>query len=274
MDLKNYFDRIGFSGDARPDLATLKQVHRQHLLAIPYENVDVQLGRSLDLDPGRIYNKIVEQHRGGWCYEMNGLLGWALSEIGFDVTRACGGVNRAERGDDAIGNHLVLLVQIDNDDVWVADAGFGDGVIEPMRLAGARFKQRGFDFALDQQADGYWRFSNHQHGGAPSFDFRAEAGDEALLAAKCQFLQTSDESVFVNNLIAQRFVEGGYAIQVGRIARTITRDGVRSEVLPDMDSISTRLRSVFGIDEPALAECWPRIQEVHRQHFPDELGSG
>lgn len=91
MKLHDYLARIEYRGPLATDLACLSAIHRQHLLAIPYEDLDVQLGRPLDLDPERIFEKIVTGRRGGWCYEMNGLLCWALREIGFEVQRMVGG---------------------------------------------------------------------------------------------------------------------------------------------------------------------------------------
>ena len=69
LQLGAYLDRIGYDGALAPDLATLTALHRHHLLAIPYENLDVQLGRELTLDIDAIYEKIVRRRRGGWCYE-------------------------------------------------------------------------------------------------------------------------------------------------------------------------------------------------------------
>src|SRR3954471_15025485 len=103
MDLKAYFGRIGYVGEPRVDLATLRALHRAHLLAIPYENLDVQLGRPLTTDPAAAYDKIVRRRRGGWCYEMNGLFGWALETVGFSVMRMAGGAMRELRGDMAVG---------------------------------------------------------------------------------------------------------------------------------------------------------------------------
>ena len=61
-------------GTVGVDLETLTMLHRQHLLAIPYENLDIHLGRTLTLDLAQIFDKIVHDRRGGWCYEMNGLI--------------------------------------------------------------------------------------------------------------------------------------------------------------------------------------------------------
>src|SRR6185503_6394389 len=99
MDLQAYLDRIGFAGEARPDLATLTALHRAHLLAIPYENLDVQFGTPVTIEPAAAFEKIVTRGRGGWCYEMNGLFGAALDEIGFQVTRLAGGVRRDLMGE-------------------------------------------------------------------------------------------------------------------------------------------------------------------------------
>jgi len=68
VELAAYLERIGYAGPARPDLATLRAVHRAHLQAIPYENLDVQLGRPVSIDPAAAYDKIVRRRRGGWCY--------------------------------------------------------------------------------------------------------------------------------------------------------------------------------------------------------------
>lgn len=83
---------------------------------------------------------------------MNGLLGWALEQLSFDVTYLSGSVTRSLRGDSALGNHLVILVKLKGKQ-WIVDAGFGDGFIEPIELAKAKFQQRGFDMQLEQQAD-------------------------------------------------------------------------------------------------------------------------
>ena len=109
-------------------------------MSIPYENIDVQLGRRCDLDVARGYRSW-SSRAVGWCYEMNGLFGWALREVGFEVSRVNGAVLRAERGDAAIGNHVVLLVQLD--ETWGADVGFGDGVIEPIPLRDAAIERTG-----------------------------------------------------------------------------------------------------------------------------------
>src|ERR1700753_3713812 len=111
MNIGAYLRRIGLPGPLPPTLETLRRVHAAHLRAIPYENIDVQLGRPVTIERAAIFDKIVNRRRGGWCYEMNGLLGWALGELGFKVTRATGAVMREMFGQATEANHLVLRVE-------------------------------------------------------------------------------------------------------------------------------------------------------------------
>src|SRR5262245_17536106 len=108
MKLAAYLDRIRLQGPVRPDFDTLRRVHLAHQLAVPFENLDVQLKRPLTTAVEASFEKIVARRRGGWCYEMNGLFGWALREIGFDVQRVGAGVMRERRGAEQMGNHLCL----------------------------------------------------------------------------------------------------------------------------------------------------------------------
>ena len=258
MDLQAYFDRIGFHGEARTDAATLSAIHRRHLLGIPFENLDILLGRRVDLDEERIFDKLVRRRRGGWCYEMNGLFAWALETIGFDVTRLAGGVDRAQRGDDAVGNHLTLLVEAGGE--WLADVGFGDGLFEPVPLAEGLIVQRGFESSLRRIGDGWWRFNNHQHGGAPHYDFRVEPASTLQLERQCEFLQTSELSGFTQTLTAQRQFDDRVEILRNSVRSTVFPDRVQRFVLGSVDEFLAELVDVFGIDDPDSASLWPNAE--------------
>ena len=264
MDLKAYFERIGFRGEARPDLATLTALHRAHLQAVPYENLDVQLGRPLTPDPDAAIDKIVARGRGGWCYEMNGVFGSALSEIGFDVTRMAGAANRELLGDIVAGNHLVLRVDIDGKP-WIADVGFGDGCQDPVPLREGAMTVGGYAFRLEVLDERWWRFHNHEFGGARSFDFIVEPADPELLAARCQWLQYDPTSHFVLNLIVQRY-RGDTILQLrGRVLRTVTPAGVETRLIESADELVAVLATEFGLDAPEAAGLWPRVVARHEE---------
>ncbi len=178
MELAAYLDRIGLDTVPRADLAGLRTLHRAHLRAIPYENLDVPLGHPVTIEIPAIYDKLVTRRRGGWCYEMNGLFGWALDELGFDVTRATGAVERSVRGPASEGNHLVLKVELE-EGTYLADVGFGDGPLDPFRVAARRFSINGFPFSISQIDAEWWRLHNHPAGGAPNFDFHLAPAKES-----------------------------------------------------------------------------------------------
>jgi N-hydroxyarylamine O-acetyltransferase len=267
VDLQAYFDRIGFIGEARPDAETLRALHRAHLLTIPYDSLDIQLGRPVSLDPAAAFEKIVVQGRGGWCYEMNGLFGAVLQAVGFQVTRMAGAAMREQRGDFMIGSHLVLLVESEalTDGPWIADVGFGDGALEPFPLAEGPLTFEGYNFRLERLDARWWRFHNQEFGGAKSFDFIVEPADQVLLQEKCDWLHDDPNSPFVQNLICQRY-RGGEILQlIGRSFRRID-NGVRHDhLIETADELVVILANDFGLDVPEAASLWPRVLARHEQ---------
>ena len=265
MDLQAYLDRIGFAGSPRPDLATLRALHRAHLRAIPYENFDVQFGRPMTIDPAAAFEKIVGERRGGWCYEMNGLLAVMLREIGFAVTEMAGAVMRADRGEIAHGNHLVLRVDLDRP--YIADVGFGDGVLEPLPMRFGDHHCEGYAFRLEALEDGWLRFHNHSFGGAPYFDFRDEPADQAQLAATCEWLSTSPQSVFTQTALAFRHRPGGVVSLVGRTVNKVRPDGKTTRLIGSSAEFLAVLRDDFDLDLPQAAQIWPAICAKHEELF-------
>src|SRR4051794_41870306 len=112
MELQAYFDRIHYQGERAPTAAMLRELHRAHLLAVPFENLDIHLGRRIVLDEDALFDKIVRRRRGGFCYELNGLFALLLRQLGFDVTLLAAGVVRADGGFGPKFDHLTLLVRI------------------------------------------------------------------------------------------------------------------------------------------------------------------
>jgi N-hydroxyarylamine O-acetyltransferase len=127
-------------------------------LSIPYENLDIHLGVPLTLDPDRIFAKLVDERRGGWCYEMNGLFAAVLEAMGFDVRRVSGTVGRARHGGRAQGNHLVLIVTLDRR--WIVDVGFGDGFLAPLPLEPGTYTQSFLRYRVSRDGS-RWRVDNH-----------------------------------------------------------------------------------------------------------------
>ena len=267
MKLDDYLARINFRGDIQVDFDCLRRIHRSHALSVPYENLDVQLQRPVDQDIKRIFDKIVTRNRGGWCYEQNGLLAWALKEIGFEVTRVVGAMERREEGDQALGNHLLLLVKLDM--TYVADLGVGDGAREPLPLVEGMHQQGEFEFRLEIIEDGYWRFHNHSFGVPTTFDFKPQAANEDLISRMNFELQTNPDAMFVQNFVAQIMRENSITCLTGKVMREKTAQGTKKSILSSAQELEDTLSKVFGIRNPQVQSIWPRIEARHTALFGD-----
>jgi arylamine N-acetyltransferase len=267
MQLDDYLRRIGYHGPLVPSIDVLRTLHRGHAETIPYENLDVLQRVPVDRDIERIFQKIVHGGRGGWCYEMNGLLGWALGEVGFAVSRICGGVMRADRGDDALGNHLVLKVELGGEP-WIADVGLGDGIFEPIPLQAGTFMQYGRSYRLERLGPQEWRFHNRSGGMPPSFDFFDRPADENRLDDTCAMLQRDPESMFRQNLVCQRMaVDGGHML-LGRVLTS--HDPARPRrLLGSAAELEQVLTEVFGLDVPVADGLWRQVTDRHQALFGD-----
>jgi N-hydroxyarylamine O-acetyltransferase len=259
MQLDAYLARIGYAGALRPDLATLCALHRAHLLAIPYENLDIHLGRRLTLDLPQIFAKLVDERRGGWCYEMNGLFAWALRQIGIRVHLLSGTVGRATEGDTVEGNHLVLLVELEQP--YLADVGFGNGFLEPLPLVAGRYHQGFLTYELAAD-DTRWHFQNHAHGG-PGFDLRLTPYRLADFAAACHALQTAPTSGFVRTTVCHRFTPTGIVSLRGAVLTEVRAEGVARRTITDTAAYASVLRAQFALDIPQVAALWENIWSRH-----------
>jgi N-hydroxyarylamine O-acetyltransferase len=134
VDIDAYLARIGAARPPGPTADALRELQLAHLLSVPFENLDIVLGRPISLELESIYAKVVMRRRGGYCYELNGLFAWLLEALGFTVTRLSAQTVDGFEGE--VGpefDHLVLRVDLEVP--WLVDVGFGDTFRTPMRLA-------------------------------------------------------------------------------------------------------------------------------------------
>lgn len=265
MHLQTYLARIRYRGELRPDHSVLVAIQRAHVCAVPFENLDVQLGRPVTIAAEDAYEKIVVNGRGGWCYEQNGLFAWALSEIGFDVTRMAASVMRLKRRDIMDANHLCLLVRIPGSDKrYLVDVGFGGSMIQPVELLESEHNQAPFRIGLRKLPDESWRYWERINDGDEfSFDFVVRPASEAALAAKCDFLQSDPSSSFVQNLVAQLRLPEQHKTLRGRVLSIATPDGVESSIIDSADDVVATLANHFFLELPEVADLWPKIAARH-----------
>lgn len=135
FDLDAYFDRIGYGGTASPDEETLRDIYRLHVRTFPFENLNPLLRRPIPLDLASLQRKMVQDGRGGYCYEQNLLLSGALRAIGLQVTGLAARV-LSEPFAERLPPRTHMLIRIDiGSTTYVGDAGFGGMTLsEPIRL--------------------------------------------------------------------------------------------------------------------------------------------
>ncbi|XP_033474051.2 arylamine N-acetyltransferase, pineal gland isozyme NAT-10-like [Epinephelus lanceolatus] len=141
MNLEEYLERIGFhSSFDKLDLATLKLIHKLHVMSIPFENLSIHCGERITMDLEVIFNKIVRSSRGGWCFENNFLFGWVLREMGYDTTMLGSRIFSSTSNDFLpTETHLINKIIIDGK-AYIADVSFGvsSQVWEPLELVSAK----------------------------------------------------------------------------------------------------------------------------------------
>jgi N-hydroxyarylamine O-acetyltransferase len=265
-ELDAYFARIGHAGPRRADLASLTALHRAHVLTIPFENIDTQLGRPPSLDPAAAFAKLVTARRGGWCYEQNGLFARALAALGFAVTRMSGGVMRELRGDASMGSHLCLKVGADGQD-WLCDVGFGSSQLEPVPLTEHAWAQAPLAGRVRRTDDGLWQFAIDGGPMPLSYDFADAPADEALLARLCEWQGSDAESVFVQNVVVQRRLPEGHVMLRGKVLTETTPNRSEIRELCSGDELVEVLRDLFRLDLPEVAGLWPAIEQRHAALF-------
>jgi N-hydroxyarylamine O-acetyltransferase len=247
--LEAYMRRIGLPHPGAPTLAALRQLHAAHVAAIPFENLDILLGRGINLDLDSLRAKLVDQRRGGYCFEHNTLFLAVLRELGFDATAM---EARVRVGSTAIRprTHMVIAVRLGPDE-WLADVGFGgEGPFEPVAVRPIqadevsevrhRIVPEGALRVLQMRSSAEW---------IDMYAFVPEAVHPVDFEVANWFTSTHPRSPFVRTLTAQRSTRDvryilrypSYSeIRGGDVS---TREIGRDELLP-------LLREIFLIELP------------------------
>ena len=247
MNMDAYLQRLNYNGPRTRTLETLQALHQAHLLAVPFENLDIHLGRAIVLEEEALYDKIVRQRRGGFCYELNGLFAALLRELDFEVNLLSGRVmENGEFGPEF--DHLTLLVPLE--ERWLADIGFGDSFREPLRLAESKEQiQHGVAYRLNNSG-GQWTMQRRlpNHDWEQQYRFTLQPHRLTDLAGMCRYHQTSPASHFTQQRICSRATPEG-RVTLSDMRLIITDNGQRQEtVLQNQEEYSHALQEHFGID--------------------------
>ena len=246
MDVQAYLARIGFSGSTAPSPDTLRRLQLAHLYTVPFENLDISLGREITCDEARFVHKIVNLRRGGFCYELNGAFAALLRELGFRVTLLSGRVAREDGSASPDFDHLAL--RVDLDEPWLADVGFGDSFLEPLRLKEIEQEQCSGRFRIvpvgdvmmvqRQLADQPWK---------SQYQFVLKSHQLTDFEARCQFQQTSPDSHFTRQRVCTLPTENGRITLSDLKLIETTRQGRGERMLQNEDEWRAALLEYFGV---------------------------
>ena len=254
LDLNGYFDRIGYGGEAEPNLDVLQGVVTAHTQAIPFENLDPVMGVPVDdLSPEALVDKLVHRRRGGYCYEQNGLLGYALAEVGFRVRRLGGRVIWMRPPDAPLPaqTHTVLAVTFPGSQgSYLVDVGFGGQTpTSPLRLETGNVQQTTHEpYRLEDRGDGLLLRALIRGEWVPLYEFGPRALPEIDLKVGSWFVSTHPSSHFVTGLMVAR-VTGDARLNLSGRDLTIHRADASEKVrLDDAAAVVNALRDRFGIN--------------------------
>ena len=132
METTRYLERIKYSGGLGLTMELLNALQKQHLLNVPFENLDIHYKTPIELSLTDIFEKVVNKRRGGFCYELNGLFFELLRSIGFPVKMVSARVfNNEQQTMSAEFDHLAIIATIDSLD-YLVDVGFGEFALQPL----------------------------------------------------------------------------------------------------------------------------------------------
>ncbi|MCX4745013.1 arylamine N-acetyltransferase [Kitasatospora sp. NBC_01287] len=244
-----YLARIGAARPAAPDLAGLRALQQAHLARVPFENLSVRLGEPIVLEPDALVAKLLDRHRGGFCYELNGAFAALLGALGYRVELLAARVF-GDNGPGPLFGHLALRVLLA--EPWLVDVGFGRFSGLPLRLA-----DRG------EQHDPAGVFTVRDHGpdldvlehGAPQYRLDQRSYQLPDFVPTCWWQATSPDSHFTRSTTCSRATaEGRITLSGDRLIRTAGGER-HEERLTDPDERLAAYREHFGITlEPAALE--------------------
>jgi N-hydroxyarylamine O-acetyltransferase len=245
--VRSYLDRIGYLGPIEGTAGNLRALHRAHLLTVPFENLDTSLGRKIVLEEEAILKKILELRRGGFCYELNSAFAGLLRALGFSVTLLSARVARSDGGEGPEFDHLTL--RIDLEEPWLADVGFGDSFLEPLRLeAETEQADPSGTFRLIEDA-GQWQMQKRESAGnwIAQYSFSLLPRRLEEFAGMCHVHQTSPKSSFTQKRICSRATPQG-RITLSEMKLIVTSTGSRQETVIASEEERRRiLQREFGI---------------------------
>jgi N-hydroxyarylamine O-acetyltransferase len=257
MDVDAYLKRINYSGPREPDAKTLRNLQVAHLCNVPFENLSIHAAEPIVLDDDALFRKIVDERRGGFCYEANGLFAALLRALGFKVAMLAAGVAKGSDSVDPshlsgvefgpVFDHMCLMVELE--ERWLADVGFGDSFVEPLLLDRRDDQNQGSERYRIVPVDDSLVLLRRKESETWTAEYRFDLQPHvyAEYEEMCRFHQTSAESHFTKSRICSLATKEG-RVTLSDMRLITTRGQQRHErLVADPGEYAEILRNTFGI---------------------------
>jgi N-hydroxyarylamine O-acetyltransferase len=205
MNKQAYLDRISYKGKPELSLEVLCSLHQHHVFNVPFENLDIHYGKEIILEETAIYKKVVERRRGGFCYELNLLFHWLLTQIGFESKIIAARVVNSQEELGPAFDHMCIIV--DYQQSWLIDVGYGDLFLRPIALKEDEIQtdDRNYFKIEKYSASEYGLLmSPNKAEFTRKYVFSTESQPVANFIQLCQYKQTNPNSYFVKNKVCTK----------------------------------------------------------------------
>jgi N-hydroxyarylamine O-acetyltransferase len=248
MDIQAYLDRISYKGKTETSIEVLRNLLLQHILHVPFENLDIHYGKPINLQVASIYKKVVEKKRGGFCYELNLLFHSLLSKLGFESKIIAARIFDREGIMGPAFDHMCVLVALEQ--LWLVDVGFGDLFLQPMSLTVDAIQTDGRSyFKVEKIADKeYVLLMSCKHTYfCCKYTFSTQAQDVSDFAPLCEDKQTNPNSYFVKNKVCTLPTPTGRITLLNQKLTLKEGEGKQEHILEDEQQVRAILRKHFNL---------------------------
>lgn len=252
MDIDAYLKRINYRGSLAPSAETLRELQLAHLFTVPFENLSIHSAEPIVLDDNALFEKVVARRRGGFCYELNGLFAALLRKLGFEVAMLSAGVANSEGVYGPDYDHMTLLVAPSEDSAerWLADVGFGDSFLEPLRLDFGKEQvqgERAYKIIEDESHLIMMQRQGTEEWNA-QYRFTLQPREYADYAEMCLYQETSPESHFTKARVCTLATpEGRITLSEMRLITTLRAHERQEQLLTSDAEYALALKEHFGI---------------------------
>jgi N-hydroxyarylamine O-acetyltransferase len=254
IDVDAYLKRLGLEKE-NPSLSFLKKLHNTHIHNIPFENLDIHYHRKIQLEFSKVFKKIVDRKRGGFCYELNGLFYHLLYHLGFDCFVTSAEMKKEDGDFSRPFDHMVIIVKF-GEALYLADVGFGESFSYPKEITTGLVQMdytTYWRFEKDPDENFLLQYSSNTSNFKTKYRFSLEGKQIIQFMEMCEFHQTSEKSPFTQKkLITIKTLDGRVTLTDRKLK--VLKLG-ETEELPILneDEFLSKLEQYFSISYDQLS---------------------